>query len=230
MLGLKLKQGLSVFVAGLMLQPSPMSAAGTADVLGSISTFGAVTIGASKVPSESTLFSGDTVKTDTGKAVVNYEKGARVLLASTSTAVFSPKTVELKKGQMTIQSGKDMVFQATSLRIEPMSEKTSADVVVNDGKASITVKEGSIRAVDPSGTPLAVIPAGEAKLFAMAASAAAAPAPAAAASASAPPLWAPQTWLLVTLVAGGIVGAAVAISNASDDNAPPQLPAASPAR
>ena len=170
MFRLRMKQMLSIALAALMVQPSPTWAGSSAAVVGSINSYGAVTVGQSAAPASSTLFAGDTVRTQAGNAVVQYEQGARVLLAKSSAAVFTPKTVELQKGQMSFRTttGKDVTFNATSLRLEPMSDKTAADVTVDNGKASVTVREGSVRAVDPSGTPLAVIPAGEAKLFAMA--------------------------------------------------------------
>lgn len=233
MVRLTFKQGLSLFLAAAMVNPIPTWAGSSAAVVGSINSYGAVTVGQSAAPASSTLFAGDTVKTQTGSAVVQYEQGARVVLAKTSTAVFSPKAVELKSGQMSFSTAtnKDMTFNATSLRLEPMSPKTAADVVVNDGKASISVREGSVRAVDPTGVSLAVIPAGEAKLFAMAASPAA-PAPAApAASAAAAPLGAVAAmWLVIGVgVIGGTI-AGIAIAQTSDDEEEVEDRAVSPVR
>jgi ferric-dicitrate binding protein FerR (iron transport regulator) len=223
MFRLRLKQTLSVFMAALMVQSSTTWAASSAAVVGSINSYGAVSVGKSPAPASSTLLSGDTVTTQSGNAVVRYEQGTRVMLASTSAAVFSPRAVELKKGQMILSttSSTDVVFNATSLRLEPTSDKTSAEVSLEEGKATIAVREGSVRAVDPSGKPLAVISAGEAKLFAMAspaASAAAAPA-APAASASAPPVAAGLTWILVGTfaVAGTTFGIYRAVTQDHED-------------
>ena len=211
MFSLNGKQILSVVLASLMVYPYPMQAGSPAAIVGSMNSYGPVMVGENTTPAESTLFAGDLVNTHSGNAVVRYTDGARVLLAKSSTAVFSPKSVELQQGQMSFQtvSSKDVVFRATSLRLEPMTEKTSADVTVKDGKATISVTEGSVRAVDPSGASLAVIPAGEAKLFAMAvppaASAAAAASASASASAAPLPAGAMVVWVLVwTTVAGGV--------------------------
>ena len=209
-------------------------AGATASAIGSINSYGAVTVGKASAPASSTLFAGDVVNTDTGNAVVQYEQGARVLLAKSSSAVFSPKAVELKNGQMSFNtnSSRDIIFSATSLRLEPMSAKTSADVTVNDGKASVTVKEGSVRAVDPSGAQLAGIPAGEAKLFAMAVPPASAPAASAhapaAASAAPIPAAIGLLWLVIPAAVGVTVGVYQAVK--SDNNGEVENRSASPIR
>lgn len=233
MVQLNFKKALSLFLAALMANPSGAWAGASAAVVGSINSYGAVTVGKSAAPASSTLFAGDTVNTLTGNAVVQYEQGARVMLAKSSTAVFSPRAVELKSGQLSFSTGSDMVINATSLRLEPMSPKTSADVIVNDGKASVTVREGSVRAVDPTGVSLAVIPAGEAKLFAMAsasASPASAPAPASA-SAAAPPIGVLGAMWLVIL--GGAIGGTilgVTVAQNSDNDSEIEDRSASPIR
>ena len=130
MFRLNCKQTLSIVLAALMVQPSPTWAGATASAIGSINSYGAVTVGKASAPASSTLFAGDVVNTDTGNAVVQYEQGARVLLAKSSSAVFSPKAVELKNGQMSFNtnSSRDIIFSATSLRLEPISEIGRAHV------------------------------------------------------------------------------------------------------
>lgn len=222
MFRMNLKQMLSVFLAILMLRPFPMQAAPTPAVLGSISSYGAVTVGDLSVPAEHTLFAGDLVSTRTGSAVIQYKEGTRVLLTMDSSAQFTPSAVQLQKGQMTFRSSsvQGPVFQASSLRLEPTVASSSANVVLNDGKASVAVTEGAVRVVDPTGAPLASIQAGEARLFAMA-SAAAAPAAPPAASAAAPQAGGDNTvWLLALGVAAagaslGIAGL-IRANNAND--------------
>jgi hypothetical protein len=234
MLQLNFKQMLSLFLAGLMVHPFPMQAASSAPVLGSMNAYGPVMVGETAAPSEATLFAGDLVDTKSGNAVIQYKQGARVLLAKSSSALFSTGSVELKKGEMTFRSAgnKDVVFQATSLRLEPTSEKTLANVMVNDGKATISVKEGGVRAVDPSGITLGEIPAGKTQLFAMAVapSARAAAAPAAA-SAAAPPIPSAGAAIWVALaVAGATIGTFVTAKVADNDDEVEARAAASPIR
>ena len=176
---LGLKQMLAVFLAISMLRPYPISAAPSAAVLGSISSYGTVTVGDLASPSENTLFAGDLVNTDVGSAVVQYKEGTRVLLAMNSTAQFTAGEVQLQAGQMTFRTASEQVpvFHASSLRLEA-APSSAANVILNDRKATVSVTEGTVRVVDPTGAPLASIQAGEARLFAMAASpAAASPAP-----------------------------------------------------
>ncbi|MSO21282.1 MAG: hypothetical protein EXQ56_12660, partial [Acidobacteria bacterium] len=189
MLRMNPKQILAVTLAVLMLRPYPMQAASPAAVLGSISSYGAVTVGEITAPAENTLFSGDLVNTHVGSAVAQYKAGTRVLVAKESSVHFSADAVQLQKGQMTFRSASEQgpIFQAYSLRLEPVTPQSSANVVVLDGKASIVVTEGSVRAVDPTGVSLALINAGETKLFAMASAPAAPAAPAASPAASAAP-------------------------------------------
>ena len=227
MFRMNFKQMLSVFLAILMLRPFPMQAAPTPAVLGSISSYGAVTVGELSAPAENTLFAGDLVSTRIGSAVIQYKQGTRVLLTMDSSAQFTPSAVQLQKGQMTFRSSsvQGPVFQASSLRLEPTVASSSANVILNDGKASVAVTEGAVRVVDPTGAPLASIQAGEARLFAMA-SAAAAPAapPVPSAAAAAPqgnvPAHTHAVWMLALGVAAagaslGIAGL-IRANNAND--------------
>lgn len=204
MLRMNLKQILSATLAVLMLRPYPMQAASSAAVLGSISSYGAVTVGEIAAPAENTLFSGDLVNTHVGSAVAQYKAGTRVLVAKESSVQFSADAVQLRKGQMTFRTASEQgpIFQASSLRLEAITPQSSANVVVLDGKASIMVTEGTVRAVDPTGVSLALIKAGETKLFAMASApaASASAVPAASPAASAPPaiVFTPvTTWVLI---------------------------------
>ena len=221
MFKLILRQMLAVFLAVLMLRPFPMSAASPDAVLGSISSYGAVTVGDIASPAENTLFAGDLVKTNAGSAVIQYKEGTRVLLAKNSTAQFTDSDVQLQNGQMSFRTSSDQstVFHASSLRLEPAGS-SSANVILKDQKASVNVTEGAVQVVDPTGKRLASIQAGEARLFAMAVPPASA---APAASAAAPQMGGSDgtVWLLALGVAA--VGASLGIaglvraSNANDN-------------
>ena len=225
MVRLDAKQFCSLVLAVLMLDPRPMWAASPAAVLGSISAYGTVAVGEVSAPAEGTLFSGDLVNTRVGSAVIQYREGTRVLLAMESTAQFTSSGVQLQKGQMTFRSAAEqgLVFNASSLRLEPLAANSTANVILNDGKASVAVTEGAVQVVDPTGARLASLQAGEARLFAMAAPPAAAPA----AAAPAPAAAAPQVgggntvWLLALGVAatGAVLGVAglMRANNANDD-------------
>ena len=223
MYNLNLKQMLGVFLAVLMLRPYPMSAAPAAAVLGSISSYGRVTVGDLASPAENTLFAGDLVNTGVGSAVVQYKAGTRVLLGMNSSAQFTAGEVQLQAGQMTFRTASEQgpVFHASSLRLEP-APSSSANVILNDQKASVSVTQGTVRVVDPTGVPLASIPAGEARLFAMASL------PVAAAPSAAAPA-APQmgggngtVWLLalgIAAVATSLGIAGLVRANNADDSA-----------
>ena len=210
-----------------------MQAASSAAVLGSINSYGPVMVGESAAAPEATLFAGDLVDTKTGNAVVQYKQGSRILLAKSSSALFSSASVELKKGQMTFRSAspKEIVFQATSLRLEPVTKKTLANVTVDEGKASISVQEGAIRAVDPSGKVLGEIPAGKTQLFAMAVPPSASAAPSApAASAAAPPVTSAATAIWLALGVAAATTATFVTAAVTDNDDEVEERAASPVR
>ena len=221
---LKTRDMLSILLSVLLIHPYPVQAATPAAVLGSISSYGAVSVGAVIAPSEGTLFAGDLVNTRLGSAVIQYKEGARVLLAMDSSAQFTASTVQLQKGQMTFRSASENgpMFSASSLRLEPAAANSSANVILNEGRASVAVTEGAVRVVDPTGVRLADLEAGEARLFAMAVP------PAAAAASPAVPA-APQAstesktiWLLalgVSAVATSLGIAALVRANDASDKA-----------
>jgi len=218
MLKLRMKQLLALFLCGLLVRPlsvvaEPAAAPGA--VLGSVTSRGSVHVGDSQIPGMSALFSGDQVRTGVGSALIQYQGGARVILGIESQASFSSARVELQKGQMsfTSESGGPQ-FAASTLRIEPVSAKSAANVTLTDHKATVAVTEGSLRVVDPSGVRLASLRAGEVRLFEEASAAAPSPAPPAAAAPPAPQIGSGagnRTWLLV-LSAVGMVAIPLAIA------------------
>jgi hypothetical protein len=186
MLKLRMKQLLALFLCGLLAQPLPVMAepapAPPGAVLGSVTARGLVSVGEAQVPGMSALFSGDLVRTGMGSALIQYQDGVRVILGSETLASFSSSRVELQKGQMSFstESGGPQ-FAASTLRLEPASAKSAANVSLADHKATVAVTEGSLRIVDPTGVQLASLRAGEARLFEEASAAAPSPAPPAAA-------------------------------------------------
>jgi hypothetical protein len=173
----------AVALSLLMLEPAGLFASsdGKSDhaVLGSMESHGAVRVGEILVSPQTTLFAGDRVQTNNGGAMVQYRQGVRVSLASDSIADFSASKVQLERGLMNFQTASNGVaFAASSLRLEPANGKTSGNVSFQGTKASVSVTEGSLKVIDPSGTQLASLNAGEARMFEEA--------PASAASASAP--------------------------------------------
>ncbi|MBI2817548.1 MAG: hypothetical protein HYX72_11470 [Acidobacteria bacterium] len=121
--------------------------------------------------------------------MIQYRQGVRVSLASESIADFTPAGVQLERGFMNFQTvSSGIVFSASTLRLEPATVKTSGNVSFQGSKASVSVAEGTLKVIDPSGVQLASLSAGEARLFEeAAATAASASAPSAAAAPAAPP-------------------------------------------
>ena len=230
MLNLKMKQLLALFLCGLFVRPMPILAAPDAAaparaVLGSVTSRGMVHVGEVQVPGMSALFSGDQVRTLAGDALIQYKDGVRVILGNESLASFSSGRVELQKGQMSFRTETGgPLFAASTLRIEPTSEKSAANVTFQDRKATVAVTEGSLKVVDPSGVQLAALRVGEARLFEEAS--AAMPSPPAAAPAAPPPQAGggagSRTWLVALGI--GIVGTSLGIAglvraNDADDRA-----------
>ena len=225
MLKFRLKQALALFLCGLLIRPAPLTAEPAA-ILGSVTPQGQVNVGDVRLPGMSALFAGDQIRTDAGRALIQYKQGPRVVLEVDSQASFSPSRVELQKGQMsfTSQEGGPM-FAASTLRIEPIEINSKADVTYRDHKATVRVTEGSFRVVDPSGDLLASLRTGEARLFEEVSPAAPAPGAPAAVPPAAPA--APQagsggskrTWLLVLGmgVVGTTLGIAALVSSSDED-------------
>ena len=231
MLKLKMKQLLALFLCGLFVRPVPIMAGPDATaspraVLGSVTSRGMVQVGEVQVPGMSALFSGDQVRTLAGNAMIQYQDGVRVVLGNESLASFSSARVELQKGQMSFstETAKPL-FAASTLRIEPTSAKSAANVTLQDRKATVAVTEGTFKVVDPSGAQLASLRAGEARLFEEAS--AALPSPPAAAAAAPPPQGGgggtlSRAWLVALAV--GIAGTSLGIAgivkaNDADDRA-----------
>jgi len=106
------------------------------------------------------------VQTNNGGAVVQYRKGVRVSLAAESVADFASARVQLEKGLMRFEtSSNGVTFAASTLRLEPTTVRTVGNVTLRDSKASVSVTEGTLKVVDPSGVQLASLNAGEARLF-----------------------------------------------------------------
>lgn len=230
MLKLDVRQLLSILLVLLMVYPSPLPAASgpsvsSRAVLGSITSYGKVQVGEVQMPTEGTLFSGDRVQTQTGNAVIHYREGARVVLGNQSEANFSSSQIQLQKGLMSFQSGSGdkLVFAASTLRLQPATPKSAANITLENKKASVAVTEGTVKVVDPSGAQLASLKAGEARLFEEA-SAASPPSPAPAPAPAAAPQGAASSraWLIALGV--GIVGTSLGIAglvraNDADDRA-----------
>ena len=217
MLKMNAKQLMAILLSLLLVQPMPMAAGTVAPnssrtVLGSINSRGPVQVGSVPVPGMSTLFSGDVVRTDAGSAVIQYRDGVRVVLGGATEASFTADQVALQKGLMSFDTrAEGPAFAASTLRLEPTSARSSANVTLGDHQASVAVTEGTVNVVDPSGALLASLAAGEARLFAEAP--AAEPAPAAAAPAAAAPQMGGSGgngWLLALGV--GIVGTSLGIA------------------
>ena len=165
------KQLLAVLLSILLIDPSPLMAAlsGSAprSVMASVTSRGTVRVGETLVPSLGVLFSDDQVQSNLGSAIIQYEQGPRVLLATESSAQFTSSHVQLQRGQMVFRtvSGSGPAFAASTLRLEPATTKTIAHVTLQDKKASVSVTKGTLNIVDPSGVRLASLSAGQASVF-----------------------------------------------------------------
>ncbi len=182
MLKMSVKQLLAVLLFVLLIVPSPFMAAspaiGPRTVLGSVTSRGTVRVGETLMPSHGTLFSGDEVQTNVGSALIQYQQGARVQLGTESSAHFTSSHVQLQRGQMAFRtlSGNDLSFAASTLRLEPAMTPTVGYVTLQDQKVIVSVKEGILNVLDPTGVQLDSLKAGEARFFLKASAALAAPA------------------------------------------------------
>ena len=62
-------------------------------------------------------------------------------------------------------SGNGPAFAASTLRLEPATTNTVVHVTLEDNKANVSVTEGILNIVDPSGVQLASLSAGQAGVF-----------------------------------------------------------------
>jgi len=222
------QQLVAVLLSLLLAHPGPLAAAEPATVsrtvLGSITARGSVLVGETPMPGAGTIFSGDQVQTRTGSALIQYQQGARVLLASNTLANFSDGRVQLQEGSMSFRTAAagGPAFAASTLRLEPAAEQSEASVTLNGKSASVMVTAGTVNVLDPSGVQLASLRSGEARLF----EEAAAGLPPAAAPAAPPQggssSGGSRTWLIG--LGAGLAGAAIGIAgfvraNDSDDRA-----------
>ena len=171
MLKMNVKNLFAVLLSVLLIEPSYCMVASPATappaVLGSVTTRGTVRVGGVLMPSHGTLFSGDEVQTSLGSAIIQYQKGPRVQVAIESSVHFTSSHVQLQRGQMAFRtvSGNDLSLAASTLRLEPATTKTDAHVSLQDKKVSVSVTEGILNIVDPSGVHLASLRAGQASVF-----------------------------------------------------------------
>ena len=216
MLNVQGRQFLAVLLCLWIANAPNISAASAAatprTAIGSIQSHGAVRVGEILAASDSTLFAGDRVQTNNGGASVQYREGVRITLGSESVATFTPERVQIERGLMTFQTiaNNRVSFAASSLRLEPSSAKTVGNVVFKDSRASVSVSEGTVKVLDPSGVQLAALNAGDARVF----EEAAAEPPSAAAPAAAPQggsSGSSHKWALIGIGAG-VVGASLGIA------------------
>jgi hypothetical protein len=167
---LAVRQLVVVILCNLMMNPAVFVAAANdvtpRSVVGSITSRGSVRVSEVLMPGEATIFSGDRVQTANGTATIQHKGGARIFLGSDTSANFALIQVGLNHGLMSFQTvSTGVVFAASTLRLQPATAKTAANVTMQDRKASVAVTEGTLRIMDPSGVQLASLNAGEARLF-----------------------------------------------------------------
>jgi hypothetical protein len=166
------QQILAISMSALLACPAPIWAETNVTVaaLGSVASTGEVYSNEASVPAQSTLFAGDHLRTQRGAAVIQYRAGARVLLARNSEAEFAPALVRLRKGHMTFRSAAEggLTLDARGLRLEPAGPGATGEIGFKDDTIQVALTAGTLRAVDPSGTELASLKAGETAVFGMA--------------------------------------------------------------
>ena len=213
------KQFLGLLLSMALIGPSPSMAvlpeSGPRSALGSVTTRGTVRIGQTTISSLGALFSGDQVQTQLAGAVIQYRQGSRIRLAPDSSAQFTDSHVQLQQGQMEfrIASGSGPTFAASTLRLESATKQTIAQVSLQDKTASVSVTEGTLNILDPSGVQLAAIPAGQGSVFQEVSAAALPPD---AVKTSFVPVDAFVTWVLL----GAAAGALIYFSQGDDEKEP----------
>jgi ferric-dicitrate binding protein FerR (iron transport regulator) len=156
-------RGASIALTVLLLFPSLAAAAGSAP-LGTMRSEGAVFVDASRVPSQSTVFSGDRVATAEGRASVVLARGSSVLIDRASDAALrnSPGclTVDLMKGRVTFQSAPQAPVQVETagLTVAAAGKFPSlAEVaMLANGAISLNVHRGAMTVRKGNSAPVVV--------------------------------------------------------------------------
>ncbi len=146
-----LVRGASLLLSIFLLLPSFAAAAGSAP-LGTMRSEGAVFVDSSRVPGQSSLFSGDRVVTTDGRAAISLPHGSSVLIDPASSAAIqnSPSglTVGLTKGRVTVNSLPQAPIRIEAERLTVTSEgsfPSLAEVaVLANGSVSLAVHRGTM--------------------------------------------------------------------------------------
>lgn len=156
-------RGASVSLTFLLLLPTFAAAAGPSPV-GTLRSNGSVFVDSTIVPSESSLFSGDRVRTEAGRASLALAHGSSVLFEPASSAVLQ-KTPEglfigLEKGRLTLNSNPQSPIQVETGGIALLPEgkfPSLAEVaMMGDGSMLLAVHRGAVSVRNAQEEPIVV--------------------------------------------------------------------------
>lgn len=158
-----LVRGASLSLTVSLMLPAFVAAAGPAP-LGTLRAAGVVYVESTAVPTESSLFSGDRVRTEDGRASLALPHGSSVLFERTSSAILQ-KTAEglsigLEKGRLTFTSNPQTPIQVKTagMALLPAGKFPSlAEVaMMGDGSMLLAVHRGAVSVRNAQEEPIVV--------------------------------------------------------------------------
>ena len=160
-------------LVGVLLFVSASFAGTSALPMGSLTTFGPVRLSGVTAPSGTTVFSGDTIETGTGGAVLSFGDAAVTLGVNSSVRVSGTQTlpaIELVRGMSRLQVRskelkKELKLVASNWVVQSNPDaktgRTTAIVVRDsDGAVSLNVREGELVAKSTAGSAVYFAQAG----------------------------------------------------------------------
>jgi hypothetical protein len=131
---------------------------------------GAVTVDGVSNAATGAIFAGDTIQTADKSAARISMPGATLLIPSSSSVTYQGKSVDLESGQVEIRASNGMIAKVAGVTISPAANGTArfqiarlngsiaisaelGSLVVNDGKSTAVVQEGTTSTVDEPQPP-----------------------------------------------------------------------------
>jgi hypothetical protein len=121
---------------------------------------GVVTVNGQLIRGSYTMFPGDSIETENGKAVVRLTNG-ELIISENSSARFESSAIQLDKGFAQISGSKELTARYRDLTIRSVGSEGATFVIGElQGKPTVATLKGAILVTDGSGS--LVLPAGRA--------------------------------------------------------------------